>query len=100
MARRLAGGRDGRAVVTQLSRGPQFALQYGGKNLPPVFLLAGDGLRGIKALFQAESGLGLAQAQDAGAVRQLEEKHFDVAFHRTILSRSEERRVGKECRSR
>ena len=86
MARRLAGGRDGQAIVTQLSRGTRFALQDGGKNLLPVCVLAGDGLRAIKALFQAESRLGLAQAQDAGAVRQLEEKHFDVAFHGAILA--------------
>src|ERR1035441_262489 len=86
MARRLAGAMDGRAVVTQLSRGTRFALQDGGENLLPVFLLAGDGLSGIKALFQAEAGLGLAQAEDAGAVRQLKEKPFDVAFHRASLS--------------
>src|ERR1035438_1916644 len=70
MTRDLAGGRDGQAIVTQLSRGTRFALQDGGKNLLPVCVLAGDGLRAIKALFQAESRLGLAQAQDAGAVRQ------------------------------
>jgi hypothetical protein len=41
-----------------------------------VFLLAGNGLRGIEPLFQAEPGLGLTEAHDAGAIRQLEEKQF------------------------
>ena len=63
-------------VPTLSDRGVQFALQHDRKDLLPVFLLAGNGLRGIEPLFQAEPGLGLTEAQDAGAIRQLEEKQF------------------------
>jgi hypothetical protein len=68
--------RTGGPLATQSDRGVQFALQHGGKDLFPVFFLARDGLRGFEALFQAEPELGLTEAQDAGAVRQLEEKQF------------------------
>jgi hypothetical protein len=51
-----------------------------------MILLAGDRLCGIKPLFQAKPGFRLAEPQDTGAVRQLEEKHFDIALHSASLA--------------
>src|SRR5437016_4286181 len=40
----------------------------------------------IEALLQGQAGLGLAKSQDARAVGQFEEQHFDLAFLRITLS--------------
>jgi hypothetical protein len=74
----------GERFAAQSSRSAQFARQHGGKNLLPVFLLAGGRLCGIEPLLQAEPGPGLTKAENAGTVRQLQEEHFDIAFHSKV----------------
>ena len=64
-----------------LSRNAQFALQHTRKNFLPAFLLLGHRLVGFKPLFQAQTRRWFGETQNAPAVRELEQEHFDAAFH-------------------
>src|SRR6266567_724213 len=63
------------------AHGAEFPFEHRGEDLLPPLLLARDGLLGFKPLLQAQTGRRFAEAQDSGAVGQLDQEHFNVAFH-------------------
>jgi hypothetical protein len=69
---RLTCRLPGSTTACSPGRRTELTLQHGGESLHPALLLTRDGLHGIEPLFQAEAGLGIAQAQDTGPVGQLE----------------------------
>ena len=51
----------------------------------PALLLFGNRLVGLKAFFETKTRGRIAETQNARTVRELEQEHFNVAFHTANL---------------